>query len=70
MVNPMMEPQKYKNKALTEMMFTIAANSKGGVMIEEDAVEDIADFESKWAKTDAVIRVNSWRIGCWKNSKR
>lgn len=59
MVNTLMEPQKYKNKALTELMFTIAANSKGGVMIEEDAVEDIADFESKWAKTDATIVVNS-----------
>lgn len=59
MVNPMMEPQKYYNKALTELMFTIAANSKGGVMIEEDAVEDIADFETKWAKTDAVIKVTS-----------
>jgi hypothetical protein len=59
MVNPMMEPQKYYNKALTELMFTIAANSKGGVMIEEDAVEDIADFETKWAKTDAVIKVAS-----------
>lgn len=59
MVNPMMEPQKYYNKALTELMFTIAANSKGGVMVEEDAVEDIADFETKWAKTDGVIKVNS-----------
>lgn len=59
MVNPMMEPQKYYNKALTELMFTIAANSKGGVMVEEDAVEDIADFETKWAKTDAVIKVVS-----------
>ena len=62
MVNAMIEPQKYYNKALTELMFTIAANSKGGVMVEEDAVEDIADFESKWAKTDAVIKVQSGAI--------
>lgn len=62
MVNSMIEPAKYYNKALTELMFTIAANSKGGVMIEEDAVEDIADFESKWAKTDAVIRVQAGAI--------
>jgi len=62
MVNSMMEPQKYYNKALTELMFTIAANSKGGVMVEEDAVEDISDFESKWAKTDSVIKVNSGAI--------
>ena len=62
MVNAMIEPQKYYNKALTELMFTIAANSKGGVMVEEDAVEDIADFESKWAKTDAVIKVQPGAI--------
>ncbi len=62
MVNSMMEPAKYYNKALTELMFTIAANSKGGVMIEEDAVEDIADFETKWAKTDATIVVKSGAI--------
>jgi len=66
MVNPMMEPQKYHNKALTELMFTIAANSKGGVMIEEDAVEDIADFESKWARTDAVIKVTSGALAAGK----
>lgn len=66
MVNPMMEPQKYYNKALTELMFTIAANSKGGVMIEEDAVEDIADFETKWAKTDAVIKVASGALSAGK----
>lgn len=66
MVNPMMEPQKYYNKALTELMFTIAANSKGGVMIEEDAVEDIADFETKWAKTDAVIKVTSGALAAGK----
>lgn len=57
MVNAMIEPQKYYNKALTELMFTIAANSKGGVMVESGAIEDIADFENKWAKTDAVIEV-------------
>lgn len=57
MVNSMMEPQKYYNKALTEMMFTIASLSKGGVMVEESAVEDLDDFSSKWAKTDAVIKV-------------
>lgn len=57
MVNAMMEPQKYYNKSLTELLFTIAANSKGGVMVEEEAVEDISDFETKWAKTDAVITV-------------
>jgi len=58
MCNAMIEPEKYYNKALTELMFAIASNSKGGVMVEEGAVEDLADFETKWAKTDAVIIVN------------
>jgi hypothetical protein len=62
MVNAMMQPAEYHNKALTELMFTIAANSKGGVMVEEDAVEDISDFEANWAKTDAVIKVSSGAI--------
>lgn len=66
MVNAMMQPQEYYNKALTELMFTIAANSKGGVMIEEDAVEDVADFESKWAQTDAVITMRSGSLAAGK----
>ncbi len=56
-VNSMMEPQKYYNKFLTELMFIIAANSKGGVIIEEDAVEDIEEFEDQYAKTDVVCVV-------------
>jgi len=57
MVNSMMEPVMYYNKALTELMFTIAANSKGGVIAEEDAIEDIAEFERNYAKTDGVAIV-------------
>ena len=66
MVNSMMEPTKYYSKVLTELLFTIASNSKGGVMVEEDAVEDLQDFESKWAKTDAVIKVRSGTLGAGK----
>ena len=58
MVDSMREPVLYYNKALTELMFIIGANSKGGVMVEKSAVEDIQKFEGKYAKTDAVIVVN------------
>jgi len=57
MVNAMMEPALYFNKALTELMFTIAANSKGGVMYETGAIEDIVDFERNYGKTDANVEV-------------
>lgn len=66
MVNSMMEPQKYYNKALTELMFVIAANSKGGVIIEEDAVDDIEEFEDQYAKTDAVCVVRSGALAAGK----
>jgi hypothetical protein len=58
MVNNMMNPQLYYNKSLTELMFTIAANSKGGVLIEKGAVEDIQEFEQKYASTTAVVQVD------------
>lgn len=58
MVNSMMEPALYFNKALTELMFTIAANSKGGYMYESSAIEDIEDFERNVSKTDGNVEVN------------
>lgn len=57
MVNSMMEPVLYYNKALTELMFTIASNSKGGVFYETSAVTDIEEFEANYAKTDGAIEV-------------
>lgn len=63
MVNSMMEPVLYYNKALTELMYTIAANSKGGVFVEEDAVEDIAEFEANYNKTDGVVEVAPGALG-------
>lgn len=62
MVNPMKDPSIYYNKSLTELMFIIGANSKGGVLVEEGAVEDIQEFESQYAKTDAVVVVNDKAI--------
>lgn len=62
MVNSMREPVLYYNKALTELMFIIGSNSKGGVLVEEDAVDDIAKFEQQYAKTDATIVVNAGAI--------
>lgn len=57
MVNSMKDPVLYYNKALTELMFIIGAQSKGGVMVEQSAVEDIQKFEQQYAKTDATIVV-------------
>lgn len=57
MVNNMMQPQMYYNKSLTELLFTISANSKGGVLYEKDSVEDVQQFEEKYASTTAMVEV-------------
>lgn len=57
MVNSMMDPVKYYNKSLTELMYLIANNSKGGWFVESDAIEDIRDFEAMVNKTDGVVEV-------------
>lgn len=62
MVNNMMEPQLYYNKALTELMFTISANSKGGAIVERSAVKDVQNFEEKYASTTGVIVVEDGAV--------
>lgn len=62
MVQQLREPMKYSNKALTEILYVIASNSKGGVMYEEDAVEDPARFEQQWAITKAAIKLEPGAI--------
>ena len=58
MVRQLQEPSRYANKALTEILYTIAFNSKGGVMYEKQAVDDPQRFERMYASTKAAIQVN------------
>ena len=57
MVAALKEPARYANKSLTEMLYVIASNSKGGVMYERSAVEDPAKFEQQWATTSSAVMV-------------
>lgn len=56
-VRALKNPQEYANKALTEILYTIASNSKGGVMYEKSAVRDPRRFEQQYAQTTAAIQV-------------
>ena len=62
MVRQLQEPSRYANKALTEILYTIAFNSKGGVMYEKSAVDDPQRFERQYASTKAAIQVNDGAI--------
>lgn len=57
MVNSLRDPALYYNKALTELLWVIASQAKGGVMAERSAIQDVASFEAKYAKTDGVAIV-------------
>lgn len=55
----MMDPQKYANKWLSQTLHIINANAKGGVMYEQDAVEDARAFEEGWAAADSATPVKT-----------
>lgn len=62
MVDSLREPSKYANKALTEMLYVIASNSKGGVLYEKGAVDNSARFEQQYASTKGAIQVNDGAV--------
>lgn len=62
MVAALKAPARYANKSLTEMLYVIASNSKGGVIYEEGAVEDPARFEQQYATTKAAVKVNTGAV--------
>lgn len=58
-VASMRDPQRYYNKSLTELMIIIANNARGGVIYEEDAVDNVQEFEASWARVNTATKVNS-----------
>lgn len=56
------DPQKYANKMLSQLLHMINTNAKGGIMVETGAVDDIRKLEDTWAKTDGVTLVNAGAI--------
>ena len=54
LVRAMMDPQRFTNKLYSEVIHIIRTNAKGGMVVEEGAVEDIRQFEESWAQADAI----------------
>jgi len=63
MINPMMEPTLFFNKALESLMYTIDANSKGGLLYEDDATDDPQRLEANYNKTDSSIKLRPGGLG-------
>lgn len=48
------DPQLWVNKFFASILYTIAVNSKGGLMAEEDAFEDPAEAERSYANPSSI----------------
>lgn len=62
LVHVMKDPQRWGNKFFSLILDIMAKSSKGGVLVEDDAVDDIRDLEQKWSSTDGVIKVRGGAI--------
>ena len=54
LMRPMIDPQRFTNKLFSEILHIVRTNANGGLMMEEGAVADIADFEDTFAATDKI----------------
>lgn len=62
LVRAMRDPQQWANKFFSQIMHIFNTNSKGGVLLEESAVDDIRQFEDAWSDPSGVIQVNDGAI--------
>lgn len=53
LVKPMMDPQRWANGFMSAILHIIQTSGKG-VLMEENAVSDIREFEQKFSKPDAI----------------
>lgn len=56
-VKSMIDPQEWANKWLSQTMHILNVNPKGGIIAEEDAVSNWAEFERDWADPSKVTKV-------------
>lgn len=59
----MMDPQRWANKWLSQIMYIINSNSKGGLLAEQGAVVDPREAEENWASPDSITWLNEGGLG-------
>ena len=64
------QPQQWSNKFYSTILEIIAKNSKGGMMVEEDAFLDAKRAERDWARPDKFVVLQSGAIGRQKVSPK
>lgn len=59
LVTLMLDPQRWANKWLSEFLHISSTNSKGGLLAETDAFEDVQQAENSWAQADSITWLKS-----------
>lgn len=54
----MIDPQRWANKWLSQIMHILNSNAKGGLLVEDGATDNVRELEDKWAASDSVIHLN------------
>jgi hypothetical protein len=55
----MLDPQRWANKWLSQIMHILNSNSKGGLLAEEGAFANTRKAEKQWAEPDAITWLNA-----------
>jgi len=62
-VSLMLDPQRWANKWLSQIMHILNSNSKGGLLAEKDAFENPRKAEKEWADPTAITWLNQGGMG-------
>jgi hypothetical protein len=65
-IRAMKDPQRWANKWLSQMMFIMNSNSKGGLIAEKRAFADIRNAEATWSQPDSITTINDGAMGAIK----
>lgn len=59
LVRAMLDPQRWANKWLSQVMFIINSNAKGGLFAEADAFENPQEAEATYSSPDSITILNA-----------
>lgn len=57
LVRGMKDPQRWANKWLVQSLDILNSQAKGGIIVEEGAVDDMRKFEREWTRPDKITVV-------------